>query len=258
MHTLYKKPGTVYHTALNWQLFIRTYSRRLLRRRRRVLAYRLELSLNPYLVPLARLLIESQAPTQGDAVLIQALDGGKRPDIAIQAGEEPLAEGFNYNEEDAKPEDDDDGADRHSLASSSTMSIGGNTIPPDLQPSKYATSFGMLAADDLAVPIPNTGTSPPLRDLESASVREQHHQEVWSHRTDPISTTVTTTRRMDIANMTTRQDEGPDEGTSEGRSSYLNPMPTSTPNGRKRKRREVSQETLHLTYPDGCSKRKKS
>ncbi|KAI1840185.1 hypothetical protein JX266_013615 [Neoarthrinium moseri] len=124
------------------------------------------------------------APTQGDAVLIEALDGGKRPHIAFKAGEEPLTGGSICGEEDAEDEHDEydedgeDKADRHSSASSSTMSISDNTMPPDLQPPNCASRFGVLAATALPVPTPSPGTSPPLRDLGSANVRAQHHQQV--------------------------------------------------------------------------------
>ncbi|ROW12344.1 hypothetical protein VMCG_00262 [Cytospora schulzeri] len=52
---------------------------------------------SPLLVP------KKVRPSQGDAVLIQIMDNGRRPEIAHQAGQEPLA---GDSEEDSSPETD--------------------------------------------------------------------------------------------------------------------------------------------------------
>lgn len=126
----------------------------------------------PPAIPLPRV-----PPSQGDAVLIHYLDGGKRPDIAFEAGSRPLAA---YADEDYDDEDD------RSESSSGTSAVSGDedryigsptAMSPDARPTEPPSGGSMdlklLAAGAVAR---LTAQSPPSDAVSRHSEPERPHR----------------------------------------------------------------------------------
>ncbi|KAK6851643.1 hypothetical protein PG995_011768 [Apiospora arundinis] len=74
-------------------------------------------------------------PSQGDAVLIQHMDGGKRPDIAFEAGSRPLASSIGEGGEEEEEEEEEEGSCSSSSTSSSDIEIDDeHTHSPAMSP----------------------------------------------------------------------------------------------------------------------------
>ncbi|KAI1842311.1 hypothetical protein JX265_009730 [Neoarthrinium moseri] len=104
------------------------------------------------------------SPTQGDAVLIHYLDGGKRPDIAFKAGEEPLA-GWVDDDDDCEEEEGEE--DDDSALSSKSGYVGSDKMSPDPRVNHAGADLNFIAAGAvaaaraaLALQPPNAETSP--------------------------------------------------------------------------------------------------
>ncbi|KAI4603575.1 hypothetical protein KJ359_003391 [Pestalotiopsis sp. 9143b] len=85
-------------------------------------------------------------PSQGDAVLVHYLDGGRRPEIAAQAGLAPLDGGYcddgvegEYDDDDSEDEEGD-----HSRASSLSGYIGSPNMSPHSRPTKASDNMRSL------------------------------------------------------------------------------------------------------------------
>ncbi|KAK6072069.1 C2H2 type zinc finger protein [Seiridium cupressi] len=130
-------------------------------------------------------------PSQGDAVLVHYLDGGRRPEIAARAGAEPLDGGYIDDEdcveeeEEEEEEDDDDGGESHD--SSMSGYIGSPKMSPDPRPTNGSVDLkslagGALAALALQPPTTTTTTmttttareeSPKVADAQDDGLEEQ-------------------------------------------------------------------------------------
>lgn len=82
-------------------------------------------------------------PSQGDAVLVHYLDGGRRPELAIFAGEQPLDGGYVEEDDDDIDDDDDDDDESHSSAMSGY--IGSPKLSPGPRPANRLVDLKSLA-----------------------------------------------------------------------------------------------------------------
>ncbi|KAK8036849.1 hypothetical protein PG994_015346 [Apiospora phragmitis] len=104
-------------------------------------------------------------PSQVDTVLIQYLDGGKRPDTAFEAGSRPLASSIGEGgEEEGEEGDEEEAGCSSSSAASSDLEIYEQTHSPAMPPKSCPTilpaiDFKSLAASALSAvrPRPRTG-----------------------------------------------------------------------------------------------------
>ncbi|KAK8076571.1 hypothetical protein PG994_003843 [Apiospora phragmitis] len=126
-------------------------------------------------------------PSQGDAVLIQYMDGGKRPDIAFEAGSRPLASSIGEGGEEEEGDGEEEGSYSSSSGSSSDNEIDEHTHSPAMSPESRPTippaiDLKSLAASALsAVQAPAPAPDEP-RDGELPRQMELVSQETFSSR----------------------------------------------------------------------------
>ncbi|KAI0127732.1 hypothetical protein BJ170DRAFT_694499 [Xylariales sp. AK1849] len=110
-------------------------------------------------------------PSQGDAVLIHYLDGGKRPDIAAVAGLAPLA-GWNDDEDD---EDDVGEEEEDSFDSSSSGYTGSAKMSPD--PRSAEPAIAGLDLKAFAAAALSAAQPPPITDGAQPQPQPQPQQQ---------------------------------------------------------------------------------
>jgi hypothetical protein len=94
-------------------------------------------------------------PSQGDAVLIHYLDGGKRPELAAEAMMHPLPQYRDEYDDHSKSDTedlstDDESGDEDDILSHNNMSPDPIVVPTHVEPVKPKTNLQVLATDALA------------------------------------------------------------------------------------------------------------
>ncbi|KAK7937918.1 C2H2 type zinc finger domain-containing protein [Apiospora aurea] len=124
-------------------------------------------------------------PSQGDAVLIQYMDGGKRPDIAFEAGSRPLSSSVGEGgEEGEEGDEEEEGSCSSSSASSSEHEFDDQTLSPAMSPESRpiippAIDLKSLAASALSIQAPAPEEP---RDVEQTNEMGLVRQETFSSR----------------------------------------------------------------------------
>lgn len=134
-------------------------------------AIRPKLQPSPSLLPIT--LPRNIPPTQGDDVLIQCMDGGKRPDIAIEAGNRPLVISLNEYEE------------KGSCSPSSTETSDATMDSPAMSPKPRPVMPPAIDHKSLSVNVLSTVQAPAmdqLRDVQKPSERELVPENTFSSK----------------------------------------------------------------------------
>ncbi|ETS83389.1 hypothetical protein PFICI_05265 [Pestalotiopsis fici W106-1] len=120
-------------------------------------------------------------PSQGDAVLVHYLDGGRRPEIAAEAGAYPLDGGYcddgvgGEEDDDDEDTDEEDEGDNHSRSSSMSGYIGSPKMSPDPRPTNGAMILKSLAlaALEQQPSSPGADSAPKSAVMENDKVKGQ-------------------------------------------------------------------------------------
>ncbi|KAK8108776.1 hypothetical protein PG984_014577 [Apiospora sp. TS-2023a] len=131
-------------------------------------------------------------PSQGDAVLIQYMDGGKRPDIAFEAGSRPLASSLGEGGEEEEEEgDDEEGSYTSSSGESSDIEIDDeHTHSPAMSPESRPTIPPAIDLKSLAASALSAVQADEPRDVQEPRERELVPQETFSSRNGDRSTSL--------------------------------------------------------------------
>ncbi|KAK7972467.1 hypothetical protein PG988_006601 [Apiospora saccharicola] len=131
-------------------------------------------------------------PSQGDAVLIQYMDGGKRPDIAFEAGSRPLASSLGEGGEEEEEEgDDEEGSYTSSSGESSDIEIDDeHTHSPAMSPESRPTIPPAIDLKSLAASALSAVQADEPRDVPEPRGREMVPQETFSSPNGDRSTSL--------------------------------------------------------------------